>query len=29
MGQLPDDEEDVKRAEHTVVDMLCGGLVQG
>jgi TetR/AcrR family fatty acid metabolism transcriptional regulator len=28
MGQLPDEEEDVKRAERTVVDMLCGGLVQ-
>jgi TetR/AcrR family fatty acid metabolism transcriptional regulator len=28
MGQLPDDEEDVKRAERTVVDMLCGGLAQ-
>jgi TetR/AcrR family fatty acid metabolism transcriptional regulator len=28
MGQLPDDEEDVKRAERTVVDMLCGGLAR-
>jgi AcrR family transcriptional regulator len=26
MGQLPDGEEDVARAERTVVDMLCGGL---
>jgi TetR/AcrR family transcriptional regulator, fatty acid metabolism regulator protein len=28
LGQLPDGEEDVARAEHTVVEMLCGGLEQ-
>jgi TetR/AcrR family fatty acid metabolism transcriptional regulator len=28
LGQLPDGEEDVIRAEHTVVQMLCGGLVR-
>ena len=28
MGQLPDGEEDVARAERTVVEMLCGGLEQ-
>jgi TetR/AcrR family fatty acid metabolism transcriptional regulator len=28
MGQLPDDEDDVTRAEQTVVQMLCGGLLQ-
>ena len=26
LGQLPDSEEDVARAEHTVVDLLCDGL---
>jgi TetR/AcrR family fatty acid metabolism transcriptional regulator len=26
MGQLPDDDEDVARAEQTVVQVLCGGL---
>jgi TetR/AcrR family fatty acid metabolism transcriptional regulator len=26
MGQLPDGDDDVARAERTVVDMLCGGL---
>jgi hypothetical protein len=26
MGRLPDTEEDVARAEYTVVDVLCGGL---
>jgi len=28
MGQLPDDEEDVARAERTVVELVCGGLEQ-
>jgi TetR/AcrR family transcriptional regulator, fatty acid metabolism regulator protein len=28
LGQLPDGEEDVARAEQTVVEMLCGGLEQ-
>jgi TetR/AcrR family fatty acid metabolism transcriptional regulator len=28
MGQLRDGEEDVARAEHTVVEMLCGGLAR-
>ena len=27
LGQLPDGDEDVRRAEHTVVDMVCEGLV--
>ena len=27
MGQLPDDDDDVRVAEHTVVDMLCDGLL--
>lgn len=27
LGQLPDSEEDVARAEHTVVQLLCDGLV--
>jgi TetR/AcrR family transcriptional regulator, fatty acid metabolism regulator protein len=27
MGQLPDSDEDVRVAEHTVVDMLCDGLL--
>ena len=28
MGQLPDEEEDVARAERTVVELVCGGLEQ-
>ncbi len=28
MGQLPDDEDDVARAERTVVELVCGGLEQ-
>ncbi len=27
MGQLPDGDEDVRMAEHTVVEMLCDGLL--
>jgi TetR/AcrR family transcriptional regulator, fatty acid metabolism regulator protein len=27
LGQLPDGDEEVARAEHTVVDVVCGGLV--
>ncbi len=26
LGQLPDGDDEVARAEHTIVDMLCGGL---
>jgi hypothetical protein len=29
MGQLPDGEEDVRTAEHAVVQVLCDGLVPG
>ena len=29
LGQLPADEEDVARAERTIVELLCGGLVNG
>jgi hypothetical protein len=28
LGQLPDGEEEVARAERTVVDLLCGGLTR-
>ncbi|MBA3246208.1 MAG: hypothetical protein H0T61_13675, partial [Actinobacteria bacterium] len=26
LGQLPDGDDEVARAERTIVDMLCGGL---
>jgi AcrR family transcriptional regulator len=29
LGQLPDDDEEVARAERTVVDVVCGGLAPG
>ncbi len=29
LGQLPDGEEEVARAERTVVDVVCGGLAAG
>lgn len=29
LGQLPDDEEEVARAERTIVDVVCGGLAAG
>ena len=29
LGQLPDGDEEVARAERTVVDLLCGGLAAG
>ena len=28
LGQLPDGDEEVARAERTVVDLVCGGLVR-
>jgi hypothetical protein len=27
LGQLPDGDEEVARAERTVIDVVCGGLV--
>jgi hypothetical protein len=28
MGRLPDGDEEVARAERTIVDVVCGGLVR-